>query len=344
MQNLALDLAMNFIRRGSLASIQTLQLHNFVKSTSLLDRILQAEQSCIRRTRQASTMSKSINSTQDKDNGSLGKPIDDVPQDDEDDRRKRKNMFTLIIISSLGMLGYGVYGTVYSQWIYVRFEMDALGASFSKLEKSAAIDPCFRGNFSDSPFIPLLVEAQANSAHFNMLTTLCALIPSFFTNLLLGAYADQIGRRVIFIVSLGGNLLRVAIVCVVAYWNLDVRFIFIGCIISGLAGDFASYLMSIYIYTADNTTTGKSRSFLMVFTTAVSWTCGTLSQFASGYFIEAVGYVWPMITGLAVIIVSFVLTVVLLQETLDKSKVKKVSLCQGNLSVICDFCCCFLHF
>ncbi|KAK3790273.1 hypothetical protein RRG08_034836 [Elysia crispata] len=285
--------------------------------------------SYLRRVRRASNMPKSYESLLDEEDTSLKQLIDEDPQDDEDDSRKRRNILTLIITSSLSMLGFGIYGTAYSQWIYVRFEMDALGASFSKLDRSAAKDPCFRGNGSDSPLGPLLMEAQANSAHFSMLTMLCALIPSFFTNLLLGAYADQIGRRLIFIVPLTGYLIRVANVCAVAYWNLDVRFILIGYIICGLAGDFAAYVMALYVYTADNTTKGKNRSFLMVLTSAVSWTCSTLSHFASGYFIEAVGYVWPMVTGLAVITLSFVLTVLLLQETLDKSKVKKVSLCQG---------------
>ena len=32
------------------------------------------------------------------------------------------------------MFGYGMYGASYSQWIYVRFEMDALGENFSDID------------------------------------------------------------------------------------------------------------------------------------------------------------------------------------------------------------------
>ena len=46
-------------------------------------------------------------------------------------------MFTLIVTSSFNVLGYGFYITAYSQWIYVRFEMDVMGANFSKLNGSA---------------------------------------------------------------------------------------------------------------------------------------------------------------------------------------------------------------
>lgn len=255
---------------------------------------------------------------------------EDEFQNVEEERRKRRNMFTLILTSSISMLGFGIFGTAYSQWIYVRFEMDALGDKFSTIDhRAVARDPCFRGNNSNSPFQHLLTEAQANSARFNVWTTLCSLIPSFFVNLLLGAYADQIGRRLIFIVPMAGYVIRSAIVCAVAFWNLHVNLVLVGYLVSGLTGDFAAYVMAIYVYTADNTAGGKNRSFLMILTSAVSLTCATLTHFASGYFIEAAGYVQPMVAGLAGLVVSLVLIVSFLRETLDKSKVKMVTLLQG---------------
>ncbi|KAK3790270.1 hypothetical protein RRG08_034833 [Elysia crispata] len=255
--------------------------------------------------------------------------LEDESQDDEDDRRKRRNMFTLIVTSSFNVLGYGFYITAYSQWIYVRFEMDVMGANFSKLNGSAAHDPCFRGNPVNSEFKSQLNLAQAKAAHFSVLTTLCCLIPSFFVNLVLGAYSDQIGRRLIFLVPLIGGIGRAAIVCAVAHWDLDLNFILVGFTFCGLSGDFIAYVMAIFVYTADNTTKGKNRSFLMVFASAVHFICYNLSQFACGYFIESQGYVWPMITGFAAMVFSFILTTVFLRETLDKSKVKRASLIQG---------------
>ncbi|GFR70338.1 solute carrier family 46 member 3-like [Elysia marginata] len=162
-----------------------------------------------------------------------------------------------------------------------------------------------------------------------MLTTLCALIPSFFVNLLLGAYADQLGRRIIFIVPLAGGMARVAIVCAVAYWDLSTNFILLGYILAGLTGDLIAFVMVVYVYTADNTTQGKNRSFLMVVATAVNFIFYNMSQFASGYFIESAGYAWPMITGLGFMVLSFILVVFFLRETLDKSKVQKASLFAG---------------
>ncbi|GFR70346.1 proton-coupled folate transporter [Elysia marginata] len=209
-------------------------------------------------------MSKIKKSWMGKGSGSTQHLVDKA-QDYKEDQRKRRNMLTLIITSSLNMLGYGIYRTAYSQWIYVRFEMDVMGANFSLLDEFAAKDPCFRGNHSDSEFKEQLNVAQANSAHFGVLTNLCVLLPSFFFNLLLGAYADQIGRRILFIVPLAGTTIRTAIVCGVAFWDLSLNFILIGYAICGVCGNYIAFVMAMYVYTADNTSQGKNRSFLMVF-------------------------------------------------------------------------------
>lgn len=245
------------------------------------------------------------------------------------DRRKRRNMLTMMLSCGLVSLGYGIHGVTYSQWIYVRFEMDVLGANFSKLNQSAARDPCFRGNESGSPFRPQLTQAQANSAHFSVWTSVVALIPSCFVNLLLGIFADQIGRRFIFIIPLAGNVIRAAIVCAVAYWKLDLNLVLVAYAVNGLTGDYVAFLMAMYVYTADNTTQGKNRSFLMVVAQAVITVCYYLSQLATGYFIEALGYVWPLLTSLGVLSLGLVFIVFFLQETLNRSEVVKVSFNQG---------------
>ncbi|GFR84112.1 solute carrier family 46 member 3-like [Elysia marginata] len=255
-------------------------------------------------------------------------PLDEE-EDIEEDSQKRRNMLTMIVACSFVALGYGIHGATYSQWIYVRFEMDALGDNFSKLNESASKDPCFRGNHSDSPFSSQLTEAQTRTAHFSVLTTLCSLIPSIFVNLLFGACADQIGRRLIFIVPLAGNLVHAAIVWAVAYWQLDVNLVLIAYTVNGVTGEFVAFLMAVSLYTADNTTEGKDRSFLMVVAQAVITTSYFLCHLATGYFIEALGYAWPLVTSLAVLSIGFLLIVFFLQETLDRSKVERVSLLRG---------------
>ncbi|KAK3790268.1 hypothetical protein RRG08_034831 [Elysia crispata] len=275
-------------------------------------------------------MPKVATSIQDKEPSSSQKLLFEDSQDDADDQRKRRNMLIMIISCSFSMFGYGMYGASYSQWIYVRFEMDALGENFSDIDdETVSKDPCFRGNHTDSPFKPLLMEAQSNSAHFTMLTTVVSLVPSFFVNLLLGAYSDQLGRRLIFIAALSGNVARTAIVTIIALWELNVNYVLIGYTVFGLTGDYVALAMAIFVYTADNTTKGKNRSFLMVAAQAMNFIFVNMSQFASGYFIESTGYVWPMVTGLIGMSLSLLLVVILLPETLDKSKVKRVSLYEG---------------
>ncbi|GFR97111.1 solute carrier family 46 member 3 [Elysia marginata] len=273
----------------------------------------------------------------EKEDVSNAKSIEDRGEEDEEaaaDRRKARNMLIMVATTSLTLLGVGVFVTSYQQWIYVRFQMDSLGDLFYEMDTSTAENPCFRGNFSNSSSDQdytkaKLVEAQANSAHFGVLFSVCSMIPSFFVNLFLGVHGDRIGRRIIFIVPLAGNLVRVAIVCAVAYWNLDVNIILAGCLVAGFTGDAAAYTMAIFVYTADNTSSGKNRSFLMIVTHAVMLLCATLSGLATGYFIEAVGYVWPMFVSLWMLAVAMVITLFLIEETLDTSKVEKVPFWEG---------------
>ena len=65
-------------------------------------------------------------------------------------------------------------------------------------------------------------------------------------------------------ICLPGNVIRTAIVAAVAYWELQVNLVLIGQAVFGLTGDYGALAMAIFVYTADNTTKGKNRSFLMV--------------------------------------------------------------------------------
>ncbi|RUS79890.1 hypothetical protein EGW08_012368, partial [Elysia chlorotica] len=277
------------------------------------------------RNRRVAAMAKGATSIQNSDPDPSQKLFEES-QDDPDDLRKRRNMLIMIISCSFSMFGYGIYGAAYSQWIYVRFEMDVLGENFSEIDDgTVSKDPCFRGNHSDSPFKAMLMEAQSKSAHFSVLTTAVSLVPSFFVNLLLGAYSDQLGRRLIFITALSGNVARAGIVTAVAYWGMDVNYVLVGYTVFGLTGDYVALAMAIFIYTADNTTKGKDRSFLMVAAHAMNFLFVNMSQFTSGYFIESTGYVWPMFTGFAGMALSLILVILFLPETLHKTKAKTVS-------------------
>ena len=52
--------------------------------------------------------------------------------------------------------------------------------------------------------------------------------------------------------------------CAVAFFDLNVNIILIGFIVNGLTGDLVAFVMAMYVYTADNTSKGKNRSFLMI--------------------------------------------------------------------------------
>ena len=61
-----------------------------------------------------------------------------------------------------------------------------------------------------------------------------------------------------------GFTIRVGIVCVVAYWHLDLTYLYIGQMFESLTGSVLAIVMGMAIYVADNTDPKASRSYGIV--------------------------------------------------------------------------------
>ena len=61
-----------------------------------------------------------------------------------------------------------------------------------------------------------------------------------------------------------GYTVKIAVACAVAYWHLDLAYLYIGYVIEGLTGSPIALFMAISVYMADNTSKEKSRSYGMI--------------------------------------------------------------------------------
>ncbi|KAH9519013.1 hypothetical protein Btru_008912 [Bulinus truncatus] len=243
-------------------------------------------------------------------------------QDEGVTKENVRNLATALTVVSLAMMSFSIHTDAYSQWLYVEFEHMVLGANASLLNSTAS-NPCIKGSNQTSQWTKELDEAQSLTSRFNTYSILVSLIPALFTNLFLGIYSDRIGRRILFLAPLFGNLIRMVTSCVVAYWRLSVYWIYFGLAIVGLSGHIPALFMGIYVYTADNTGQKKSRSLGMVIAQSIINTCFALSHIAVGYFIQAEGYIWPMLASALLMLCAFIICVFFLRETLQTNKLKK---------------------
>ncbi|CAL1546875.1 unnamed protein product [Lymnaea stagnalis] len=244
------------------------------------------------------------------------------------------NIAIALVVLSLSTMSYALFNDAFSQWLYVEFEYMVLGSNASFINDSASSNPCIKGNNNSSPWAAELDEAQARASRFNTWAMLISLLPAVITNTLLGAYADRIGRRVLFILPLFGMMTKYGFTSAVAYWKLNVYWALFGTLLSGLSGSMPALFMAIYVYTADNTGHNKSRSFGMVVAQATMNIFYALTHLVVGYFIKGEGYIWPMFTATLVLCLSLLVCVCFLRETLDTSNLgKRASLIQGVKSV-----------
>ncbi|XP_046575215.1 proton-coupled folate transporter-like [Haliotis rubra] len=106
----------------------------------------------------------------------------------------------------------------------------------------------------------------------------------------------------------------------VIYWNLDLKYLYIGEVFEGVSGGFNGVILASYAYTADNTPPKNSRTIGIALIDFTTYLAAAASQVITGYFIKDLGYLYPSITTTSLMLLSLILVVVLLPETINKDR------------------------
>lgn len=157
--------------------------------------------------------------------------------------------------------------------------------------------------------------AQQQAAHKLTQLVLAASLPALLTNVLLGAYSDYIGRRLLFSVSLTGYLFQFSVPALVAFLHLRLDWLLVGHVLSGVCGSFYAFLLAVNVYNADNTPPDSTRTLGM----AVLGTGGSLASIAGalggGFMIEYGGYAYPFLVAALLAGLALIVHAVCLAET-----------------------------
>ena len=94
-------------------------------------------------------------------------------------------------------------------------------------------------------------RVQARASNFNMVLSLCSLIPALFVTSFVGAYSDQAGRRYSLIPPLVGGTVRAISYVIVIAFKLPVEYLLIGALIEGCGGYYQTMLMGCFSYISD---------------------------------------------------------------------------------------------
>ena len=175
-----------------------------------------------------------------------------------------------------------------SQFIYMKFAQS--------LNASAAI--AFNTNSSStcdvnksSPEFLLRQEIQSASSYFMMELTLVYSASAIVSAVYLCSLSDTRGRRYALIPSTSGDVLGSAVLIVVSFCDLDVRYLFIGECISGIGGGWETILVASFAYIAD-ITTPKERGFRIVILELSFYLSAGCVSILTGYMIRYIGFHW----------------------------------------------------
>jgi len=158
-------------------------------------------------------------------------------------------------------------------------------------------------------------EAQQQASQWDLYLNLLNSVLVYFSVSIYGTLSDYYGRKLFFCIALFGFMLRCGVTAAVIYFETHIAWLFAGYAADGLCGSLYAVSALTFAITADSTgTKSKDRVFGMTVMEAV-FSIGRLStQFSSGYFIDATGFFYPMLTATALSLFALILALAIISE------------------------------
>ena len=157
-------------------------------------------------------------------------------------------------------------------------------------------------------------KVQSESSHILLVLGASGRLISIFSTLFLGAFSDYGGRKISMIVPLVGTVLKCLVFALVIWLKLNYWFLAIGTTIEGLTGYIGALLTGCFAYIADVSPT-KSRTIRVTILEVCIGVASALSQFASGFLIDAIGYLFTFLALLIITVLNILYIIFLVKET-----------------------------
>ncbi|KAK3601529.1 hypothetical protein CHS0354_027671 [Potamilus streckersoni] len=169
-------------------------------------------------------------------------------------------------------------------------------------------------NTSD-PLYQSYVTVQQETSRWTMYYTVASGVPGIFLSIVIGTYADSLGRRFVLFIALLGFFVKSIVLTAVIYFDANLIYILIGTFIEGCAGGFLSFLAGSFSYVSDITTMGKKRSFAIISVEMITGIAITAGTFGTGYFITIIGYFYSMVLTTGCIFIAMLIVICCIPET-----------------------------
>lgn len=159
-------------------------------------------------------------------------------------------------------------------------------------------------------------QIQTKTSEFVMYMSFICNFVAIIPTLLLGRLTDKFGRKFVVYVSSAGLIASQVLTIAVFHCRLATNLLFLTSLLQGVTGSFGLYLAAIFGMVADFTTPGKQRAFRVTTMEAAIAVSSSVGTTTSGIWVKEMGYIWPLVFAVSLIIVAVMFVIFLVPETL----------------------------
>ncbi|XP_064622759.1 lysosomal proton-coupled steroid conjugate and bile acid symporter SLC46A3-like [Lineus longissimus] len=227
-------------------------------------------------------------------------------------RTRRIIVEPVFFLFSLAVVGEA---PVLEQYVYSRFKLDSPLFNESINRNSTFCQT----NHSDPEFIAM-ESVQKQTSHFQMALNLVCSSLAMVTTLVYGTYSDSAGRKVVLILSIMARAIKFVFTSFVIGFKLPVQWLLPGEILVGLGGGYATMVMGVNSYLSETTAT-DTRTFRMAVLETCLAVAVSISELGLGYFVEKLGFLYPTLTLLGILVIDLIYVWLFVPETRPSRKV-----------------------
>uniref|UniRef100_A0A0B7A7L3 Proton-coupled folate transporter n=1 Tax=Arion vulgaris TaxID=1028688 RepID=A0A0B7A7L3_9EUPU len=223
---------------------------------------------------------------------------------------RRRAVWTLPLVVMTYFISYYTAVVILNPYLY-----DLVAEEFNFKRNSSSQQPCTEDHRNTSErTIQETIQKKVST------TELYLSLPCYpfaaLSILIVGPLTDKYGRKVGFLFPIIGTFLKQVIYVATVGLHLPPMVLIAGHICEAIGGSFAAMLTSMFTVISDVTYPGPKRSFHITFMEALQTMTGAAGAFAIGQWIR-VSYFYPLVFSLVVSIVSLLVTIFILPETVQ---------------------------
>lgn len=175
-----------------------------------------------------------------------------------------------------------------NQFLYHRLARDISG----NVSVDTTSDPCgeeFGLSSSESDTSTVQQITSSMTMNFELVVSLLGILGS----LVLGTFSTSMSRKAQLLIPITGCTIRAFSILAVAFWDLNLSWLYFGCVAEGLMGGSPGVYLGVFLYVSDITPRNRKRTLGLALLEGVRGIIGSGSNIASGMMIQHTPFVVP---------------------------------------------------